>query len=74
MADLRRLMTDAKLRCQVAHAMSDARSPITDGPCISDVATDLSDVMLSTAAELAPGSRRPRGAQGWCEVLGRGLR
>ena len=26
----------------------------------------MADVMLSTAAELAPRSKRPRGAQGWC--------
>ena len=29
-------------------------------------ATDMADVMLSTAAELVPRSKRPRGAQGWC--------
>ena len=26
----------------------------------------MADVMLSTAAELVPRSKRPRGAQGWC--------
>ena len=40
--------------------------PIPDAPCISDVATDMADVMLSTAAELASRSKRPCGAQGWC--------
>ena len=34
--------------------------------CISDIATDMADVMLSTAAELVLRSKRPRGAQGWC--------
>ena len=33
---------------------------------ISDVATDMADVILSAAAELAPRSESPRGAQGWC--------
>ena len=66
LADLRRLMTDPNLRCQVANAMVDALPPIPDGTCISDIATDMADVMLSTAAELVPRSKRPRGAQGWC--------
>ena len=59
-------MTDPSLRCQVANAMVDALPPIPDGTCISDIATDMVDVMLSTAAELVPRSKRPRGAQGWC--------
>ena len=42
--------------------MVDALPPISDGTCISDIA----DVMLSTAAEMVPRSKRPRGAQGWC--------
>ena len=46
--------------------MVDALPPIPDGTCISDIATDMADVMLSTAAELVPRSKRPRGAQGWC--------
>ena len=63
LADLRRLMTDPNLRCQVANAMVDALPPIPDGTCISDIATDMADVMLSTAAELVPPrSKRPRGA------------
>ena len=66
LADLRRLMTDPNLRCQVANAMVDALPPIPDGTCISDIATDMADVMLSTAAELVPRSKRPRGAKGWC--------
>ena len=53
-ADLRRLMADPNLRCQVANAMVAALPPIPDGTCISDVATDMADVMFSTAAELAP--------------------
>ena len=45
----------------------DALPPIPDDTCISDIATDMADVMLSTAAELVPRSKRPpRGAQSWC--------
>ena len=66
LADFRRLMTDPNLRCQIANAMVDALPPIPDGTCISDIATDMADVMLSTAAELLPRSKHPRGAQGWC--------
>ena len=66
LADLRRFMTDPNNRCQVVNAMVDALPPIPDGTCISDIATDMVDVMLSTAAELVPRSKRPRGAQGWC--------
>ena len=46
--------------------MVDALPPIPDGTCISNIATDMADTMLSTAAELIPRSKRPRGAQGWC--------
>ena len=63
---LRQLMTDPNLRCQVANAMVAALPPIPDGTCISDIAIDMADVMLSTAAELVPRFKRPRGAQGWC--------
>ena len=35
---------------------------------------DMADVMLSIAAELAPRSKRPRGAQGWCADLAYRLR
>ena len=67
LADLRRLVTDPNRRCQVANATIDALPPISDGTCISDIAIDMADVMLlSTAAELAPRSKRPRGAKGWC--------
>ena len=66
LADLRQSMTDPNLRCQVANAMVDAQPPTSDGTCISDIATDMTDVMLSTAVELVPRSKRPRGAQGWC--------
>ena len=66
LADLRRLMTDPNLRCQVANAVVAALPPIHDGICISDIATDMADVMLSTVTELVPRSKRPRGAQGWC--------
>ena len=61
-ADLRRLMTDPNLRCQVANARVAALPPIPEGTCISDIPTDMADVMLSTAAELAPRFKRPRGA------------
>ena len=59
-------MADPKLRSQVANAMIAVLPPIPDGICISDIATDMVDVILSTAAELAPQSKRPSGAQGWC--------
>ena len=62
LVDLRRLMTDPSLRCQVANAMVTALPPIPDGTCISDIATDMADVMLSTAAELVPRPKRPLGA------------
>ena len=66
LADLRRLMTDPNLRCQVANAMVDALPSIPDDTCITDIATDMADVIPSTVAELVPRSKRPRGAQGWC--------
>ena len=66
LADLRQLMTDPDLRFTVANAMVDALPPIPDGNCVSDIATGMANVMLSTAAELVPCSGRPRGAQGWC--------
>ena len=69
-ADFRQLMADPNLRCQLANAMVAALSPIADGTCISDIAIDMADVMLSTAAEIAPCSKHPRGAQGWCARLG----
>ena len=49
LADLRRLMADPNLRCQVTNAMVDALPSIPDGTCISDIATDMDDVMISTA-------------------------
>ena len=70
LADLRRLMTDPNLRCQVANAMVDALPPIPDGACISGITTDMADVILSNATELVPRSKRPRGAQGWCAGTG----
>ena len=66
LADLKRLMAVPNHRFQVANAMVDALSPISDGTCISDIATDMAEVMLSTAADLVPHSKRPRGARGWC--------
>ena len=59
-------MADPNLQCQVANAMIAALPPVFDGTCISDIAIDMADVMLSTPAELARHSKRPRGAQGWC--------
>ena len=53
------------LRFQVANAMVDALPPIPDGTCISDIATDMAEVIVSTAADLVPRPKRPRGAQGW---------
>ena len=46
--------------------MVDPLPTIPDDTCISDIATDMAEVMLSTAADLVPRSKRPRGAQGWC--------
>ena len=59
-------MTDPNLRSQFANTMVDALPPIHDGTCISDIATDMAEVVLSTAADLVPRSKRPRGAQGLC--------
>ena len=59
-------MVDPNLRCQVASAMVAVLPPIPDDTYISDIATDVAEVMLSTAAELAPRSKHPRRAQGWC--------
>ena len=41
-------------------------TPISDGTCISDIAIDMSAVLLFTPAELVSRSKHPRGAQGWC--------
>ena len=49
LADLRRFMTDPNLRCQVANTMVDALPLIPNATCINDIATDVADVMLSTA-------------------------
>ena len=59
-------MTDPSLRCQVANTVVDALPPIPDDTCINDIATDMADVMLSTAVELVPRSKQLRGAQRWC--------
>ena len=65
MVDPRRLMADPSFRCQVTNAMVAALTLIPDGTCISNIATEMTDVMLSTATDLAPRSKRPRGAQAW---------
>ena len=43
-----------------------ALPPIPEGKCISDISTDMADVILSTATELIPHSKRPRRVQRWC--------
>ena len=64
-ADLRWLMTDPNLRCQVANAIVTVQPQIPDDTCISDITTNMADVIHSTVAELAPRSKRLRGAQDW---------
>ena len=44
--------------------------PNPDGTCTSDIATDMADVVLSTAAKLAWRSKHPRGSKDWCAVPG----
>ena len=66
LAALRRSMTNPNLRCQVVNVIVAALPPIPHGTCISDIATNMADVMLFTAAEMVPHFKRPRGAQGWC--------
>ena len=39
---------------------------IHDGTRISDITTDMADIVFLTAVELASRCKRPRGAQGWC--------
>ena len=70
LADLRRLMIDPNLRFQVTNAMFATLPPIFDGTRINHIASDMADAMLSTATELVPRSKRPRGAQGWCAEPG----
>ena len=65
-------MTDSNLQYEVMNAMIAILPPNTDGTCTSDIATDMADVMLSTAAGLAWRSKRPRRSQDWCAGLGRG--
>ena len=64
--DLRRLMADPNLRCPVTNAMVAVLEAIPNGTCMSYFATDMANAMLSTAAELVPRSKRPRGARGRC--------
>ena len=68
MTDLSQLMADPNVRCQVENAMVAALPPILDRICTSDIATDMVDVVLSTATELALLSKRPCG--GGARVLG----
>ena len=73
-ADIRRLRTDPNFRCQVANAVIATLPPIPIGTCTSDIATDTVDVMLSTAPELVPCFKRPRGVQGRCAGSGIGTK
>ena len=59
-------MADPNLRCPVTNAMVAVLETIPDGTCMSYFATDMANVILSTAAELALRSKRPRGARGRC--------
>ena len=68
MTDPRQMMVDPKVRYQVESAMVAALLPILDGICTSDTTPDMSDVMLSTATELVPRSKRP--CAGDARVLG----
>ena len=69
-ANLQRLMADPNLRSHVASETSAALPPIPNGTCIGDIAADMADVILSITAELAPRSKRPHRAQGWCADSG----
>ena len=68
--DLRRLRIDPNFRRQVANARITALTPIYDDTWTSDIANDIADVMLPTAAELAPRPKHPRVAQDWCAGSG----
>ena len=59
MTDPRQVMADPNVRCQVKNALVAELPPILDGICISDIASDMVDGMLSTATELGPRSKRP---------------
>ena len=63
-------MAHRNLRCQVTNATVAALPPIPWEICISDIATVMTNVMLSTAAELAQSFNPPRGAQGRCGRAG----
>ena len=47
--NLRWLIADLNLRCQVANAIVAALPPTPEGTCISDIATDMADITLSIA-------------------------
>ena len=66
MADLQWFMTDPNRRCQLPNATSATVPLIPEDTCISGIVIDMADVMLPTAAEPVPHSKRPRGVQGWC--------
>ena len=68
MTDPRQTMADPNVRCQVENGKVAALPPILDGICTSGIATDMVDVILSTATELAPRSKRPCG--GGARILG----
>ena len=46
--------------------MTAALPPVSDSTYINEITIDMADVMVSSASELAPRSKRPCGAHGWC--------
>ena len=67
-ADLRRLMADSNFRCQVANAVLAALPSTPDNTCVRNIATEMADVMFSTAANwhraLSARAEHRAGAQG----------
>ena len=57
-------MTDPNLRCVVANVAT--LPPILDGNRISNIVTDIADIMLSTETDLTRRFNCPRNSQGWC--------
>ena len=66
--DLRGLMADPNLRCQITNAMAAALPPTPDGTCISDIATDIAESCLP----LRPNWRRALSARADHRVGARG--
>ena len=63
--DLRRLIADTNLRCEVANAISAAITQIPDGTLISDIVTDTPDFRVSILVKLTPHFKPPRGVHSW---------